>query len=381
MDILLITWNFPPKVGGLENVIYNIWIRLRRAHTVFTITAYSEQKDETLDRVYRPFLPQVSFYILYAFVRGAVILASKKIDIIFAGSSLTSSVAVILGKLFRKKVVTHVFGLDVIYPCAFYQFLVRTFLPENDAIISISNPARDELIRRKTPAGKIKIIHPGIDTGLFNKNLNQEKLKEKYGVADKLVLLSVCRLARRKGIAEFISNSLPEIIRQLPDVIYAVAGENPKASLAHHKDDYLKEIEETVNSKSLQGSIKLFGGVDQQTLVELYNLCDLFLLPVIPLKNEVEGFGVTFIEANAAGKPAISTNIGGIPEAIEHGKSGIIVEAGDFTAFAKETISLLKDSSKRQEMGAYAKNRAIKEFDWDIVIRDYLKLFEQLHKG
>lgn len=381
MNILLITWNFPPKVGGLENVIYNVWRGLCSFHTVFTITAHSKQKDETLDKVYRPFLPQLPFYMLYAFIKGAVILARKKIDVIFAGSALTSCIAVTLGRIFGKKVITHVFGLDVIYPSPAYQFLVRAFLPRNDAIISISRPAKDELIKRNTPSEKIWIIHPGIDTGLFNKDFSQERLKEKYGFANKLVLLSVCRLAKRKGIAEFISNSLPKIIKQAPEVMYAVVGQNPKESLAHHKDDYLKEIEKAINNKGLKNNVKLFGNVEQEVLIELYYLCDLFLLPVIPFKNDVEGFGVTFIEANAAGKPVIGTNIGGIPEAIENGKSGIVVEPGDFEALSKEIISLLKDKSKRQEIGNYAKNRAVDKFDWDIVIRDYLKLLEALTQG
>lgn len=380
MNVLLVTWNFPPKVGGLENVIYNVWKGLSKQNTVFTITAHSKQRQEVSDKLYRPPFPGLGLYMAYCFIRGAFILMSKKIEVIFAGSALTSCIAVTLGKIFRKKVVTHVFGLDVIYPSPAYQLLVRAFLPANDAIISISNPAKDELIKRNTPPEKIWIIHPGIETNLFNKDFNQEKLKEKYGFANKLVLLSVCRLAKRKGIAEFIKISLPRIIKDVPEIVYAVVGDNPKQSLAH-KDDVMKEIKGIIRDNGLGGYIKLFGSVSEEALIELYNLCDLFLLPVIPSKNDVEGFGVTFIEANAAGKPVIGTNTGGIPEAVEDGKSGIIVEPADYEALSNEVISLLKDPSKRREMGAYARKRAVEKFDWDTVIKDYLKLFETLAQG
>lgn len=364
----------------MENVIYNVWKRLSASHTVYTITAYSKQKEESLDKVCRSSFPSLPFYMLYAFVKGAAVLRNKKIDVIFAGSALTSCIAVTLGKIFRKKVVTHVYGLDVIYPSLPYQFLIRAFLPKNDAIISISQPAKIELIKRGTQPEKIFIIHPGIDAALFKKELNQGELKEKYGLKNKLVLLSVCRLAKRKGIAEFINNSLPQIVKQTPEIIYAVVGDNPKESLVH-KDNVREEIKEVIRDKGLEKYIKLFGNVDQQSLIDLYYLCDLFLLPVIPSKNDIEGFGVTFIEANAAGKAVIGTRTGGIPEAIEDKRSGIMVEPGDFEALSKEIASLLKDPARMQEMGNYGKTRATEKFGWDIVIRDYLKLFETITQG
>lgn len=377
MNILLITWNFPPKVGGLENVIYNIWKGLSRNYKVYTVTAYSKDKKESLEGVHRSPLAPMPFYMFYAFFKGVSILRRNNIDVIFAGSALTSCVAVILGKIFRKKVVTHVYGLDVIYPALAYQFLIRTFLPKNDAVISISQPAKDELIKRGTSAEKIFIIHPGIDAALFKKELDQAGLKDKFGLKDKIVILSVCRLAKRKGIADFINNSLLEIIKQAPEVVYAVVGDNPRESLVH-KDNAMKEIKEAVKDKGLEGRVKLFGNVDQQTLVELYFLCDLFLLPIIPHKFDIEGFGVTFIEANAAGKPVIGTRIGGIPEAIEDGRSGILTEAGNFKELSEKIISLLNDSARMREMGNYGRVRALERFDWDTVIKDYLKLFETL---
>ena len=106
MNILFITWNFPPKVGGLENVVYNIWKGLNKSYKVYTITAYSKDKKEPGNGVYRSPLASMPFYMLYALFKGVSILRRNNIDVIFAGSALTSCVAVILGKIFGKKTVT-----------------------------------------------------------------------------------------------------------------------------------------------------------------------------------------------------------------------------------------------------------------------------------
>jgi glycosyltransferase involved in cell wall biosynthesis len=82
------------------------------------------------------------------------------------------------------------------------------------------------------------------------------------------------------------------------------------------------------------------------------------------------------LEAAAAGKPVVATRVGGIPDAIEDGKSGILVNAGDYEGFTQTLISLLLDAQKRAVMGAYAKVRVTEQFSWQRIVRQYEKTLE-----
>ena len=65
-------------------------------------------------------------------------------------------------------------------------------------------------------------------------------------------------------------------------------------------------------------------------MVKVYNLCDVVVLPILQMKDDVEGFGIVALEAAAAAKPVVATNVGGVPDAVENGKSGIVVAPGNY---------------------------------------------------
>jgi len=191
-------------------------------------------------------------------------------------------------------------------------------------------------------------------------------------------LLSVGRLAKRKGIFEFISKSLPSIVREFPEVIYIVMGGNPKKSLVH-KEDLLNKIKKEIIIKNLQDNVKLLGEVDKKTLIiDYYNISDILILPVIPIEEDMEGFGVVFLEAGACGKPVIGTNTGGIPDAVDRGKSGILIEPTKnfHKDLARSIIYLLKNPNLMKKIGDYGKRRVKENFDWPIIAKKYNKIFK-----
>ncbi len=377
MNILLFAWNFPPKTGGLESVVYNLYSRLKNKHALFTVTIHNAKLSSPGERIYRSCFSIFPLYLIYALIKGAWIIHKENVEVIFSASGATAVAAVILGRVFKKKVITHVFGLDVIYPNKIYQWLVRKFLVKSNAVISICNFTKNELVKRGMPPEAVHIIHPGIDETFFKNEFSKISLKEKYGFLNRPVLLSACRLAKRKGIPEFIDNSLVQIVKEIPDIVYLIAGDNPKDSLSH-REDVASQIKDVICKNSLGYNVKFFGKVSGLTLRELYCLSDIFILPVIDIPGDVEGFGLTFIEANAYGCPAIGTRAGGIPEAIEDGKSGIIVDPGDYTGFTKAVISLVGDRPKYEQLSSYALKRARTDFNWDNIILKYDSLIRMI---
>ena len=212
---------------------------------------------------------------------------------------------------------------------------------------------------------------------MYDLKTQTERLKRDYSLSDQHIILSVGRLAKRKGILEFIRYAMPIITRAVPDTVFVVAGGNPTDALAH-KEDMHSLIEAEVAKQGSETHVRLMGRVDQHTLIELYHLCDLFVLPAIPVVGDMEGFGIVVIEAGAAGKPVVATRVGGIVDAVEDGRSGILVEPGDYHALASEIISLLRDPERRQQMGAYGRRRAQEQFDWDVIGKRHIELFSEV---
>ena len=169
-------------------------------------------------------------------------------------------------------------------------------------------------------------------------------------------VLFVGRLAPRKGVKEFVQRSLPAIVQQIPRVQFVIAGDNPAHSLTHAgdlKQDLLAEIAKL----NLSDHVRFMGAVDDETLAGLYRECDVVVLPVLSSKSDVEGFGIVLIEAAAAGKPVVATRAGGIPDAVEDGATGFLVEAGDYTAFTEALNKLLSDPLLALEMGTRGQSR------------------------
>jgi phosphatidylinositol alpha-1,6-mannosyltransferase len=122
---------------------------------------------------------------------------------------------------------------------------------------------------------------------------------------------------------------------------------------------------------SLQNYIRLLGSLNDDEVIELYQACDVFVLPALATTDDVEGFGIVLLEAAAAGKVVVATRVGGIPDAVEDGKSGILVEAGDHAALQREIIDLLRDDCRRLDMAAHARERVMKQFSWNRIFERY----------
>ena len=181
-------------------------------------------------------------------------------------------------------------------------------------------------------------------------------------------------------MAEFIEHALPRIVTSCQDVMFLVVGDNPQQSLAH-KDNVEARIVEIIDRLGLAAYVSLLGRLSRNDLVELFHACDIFLLPAIPVEGDMEGFGIVLIEAAAAGKPVISTSVGGIPDAVIDGMTGLLVQPEAWDEFADAVLHLIEDKSKRQQFGQASRQRAKNELDWEVVSKHYRSALEAVING
>jgi phosphatidylinositol alpha-1,6-mannosyltransferase len=377
MELLIVTWNYPPRCGGIENVMANLAAGLARHHSVTVITAHVQNRPADETNVFRAPLPGLLAFAIYALWRGVLqLLRNPAIQVVFGGSALVAPLVRLLAWLFGRKAVIQVHGLDVIYENWLYQQLCARRLKSCDQVIANSAFTKTLAEEKAVPANSVEVIPPGVDSGRFAGQGNT-KTAEMLGVAGKKVILFVGRLAKRKGLREFIEGSLPRIVENIPDTCLVVVGANPVSSLAH-RDDAAGEIRAEIARQGLGDHVRLLGAKADDALIQLYQACDLVVLPALDNCDDVEGFGIVLLEAAAAGKPSVATRVGGIPDAIQDRLSGVLVAANDSCAMADAVIDLLSDKSKRQQMGERARRRAQEEFSWDRIVRRYEATFRSL---
>jgi phosphatidyl-myo-inositol dimannoside synthase len=376
MDILVITWNYPPRRGGIENLIGSLCAELQKQHSVHVITAHTRLSMSGEENVFRAPLPGLVPFALYALWRGAVLLArNQRIDVIFGGSVLVTPLALILARLFGRRVILQAHGLDIIYRNFFYRQLCVRWLKRCDNLIANSRYTARLGQLKGVPSERIVVIPPGVEERHFSTPADGVVAKEAWGIKDRKIILFVGRLARRKGVKEFIENSFVDIVRAVPQALFLIVGGNPTESLIH-RDDMISKIDRVVSKLRFKDHVRLLGSTNDDELIGLYQACELAVLPALDLEDDVEGFGIVALEAAAAGKPVVATRVGGIPDAVEDGKSGILVEPTDYGQLSQAVISLLHNHESCLSMGRFGKCRATKEFSWSRICRRYEGVFD-----
>ena len=284
-------------------------------------------------------------------------------------------VVLLLARLFGRKAVVQAHGLDLIYRSVLYQALCVRWIKRCDRLIANSSFTRSLAIQAGAESERITVVPPGVDPERYLFAENVETINKKLELGGKKVILFVGRLARRKGVKEFIRNSLPEIIREVPNTCFVVVGDNPSESLTH-RDNVLGEIKKTISETGLQDRVRPVGALHDTDVIKLYQACDVVILPALPTQDDVEGFGIVLLEAAAAGKPTVATRVGGIPDAMENGKSGILVEPDDYHSLSQAVISLLKNRGKSMAMGEFGQRRVREQFAWSRVSALYEAAFD-----
>lgn len=377
--ILIITWNFPPTVGGIENLIAEIHTTLKKQHDVTVITA-GVHPGEDEPGVVRVPSSNVLLFMFKSFFVSLKLLVREKYDLILAGSLLINPIAIVCGAIYRTPVISMSYGLDIIYSNPLYQLFIRSVWNRAMAIVAISENSRELLLERGVKPDKPFLIHPGLSRKFverIDEATSPEKIREEYGIGRRPCLVSVGRLTKRKGIYPFVTECMPRILENVPDCVLLIVGDDPSQALVH-KEGEMSLVREAVIEKGLEDHVIFSGKISDADLMGVYGAGDLFVFPVIEVPNDVEGFGMVAIEAAVFGKPSVASRIGGIPDAVEDGVAGILVEPGDYDAFARSVVRLLKDDGLRTELGHRAKARTLSQFNWDVLGERWDNLIENV---
>jgi phosphatidylinositol alpha-1,6-mannosyltransferase len=283
-------------------------------------------------------------------------------QIIYSGSGVTAPAALMAARAIGGRAVCFLHGLDIVADHPVYR---RIFLPairRVDRIIVNSRHTAGLAQAAGVSADKINIINPGVELPAWHVRAKaRQRFRDRLGLGVRPVLLAAGRLTQRKGLAEFISNALPEICRQVPDVLLLVIGSEATSALKH-RDGIEDGIRVAIHESGLSSHINMLGSVGDECLSDAYFASDAMVFPVLDLPGDVEGFGMVAVEAAAHGLPTVAFAVGGVPDAVANGKSGWLVPSGDYGAFIRRTLALLTLPEKAK--GAEVCRCHAERFEW-----------------
>ncbi len=236
----------------------------------------------------------------------------------------------------------------------------RLALQKADRVLANSRYTADLVKQCGVEEDRIAIVHPGCDAKEFRpirvSSDDRQALLGRHAASK--VILTVGRLVRRKGQDKVI-RALPRILEGQPATCYLVAGDGPEKQA-------LAELSERVG---VADKVIFLEQIDNTALLKLYNLCDVFAMPSREdiAAQDVEGFGIVYLEANACGKPVIGGRSGGMADAIVDGVTGMLVPHEDHEALAVAISRLLGDEALNRRMGDQGRDRVVREFSWQFI--------------
>jgi glycosyltransferase involved in cell wall biosynthesis len=241
----------------------------------------------------------------------------------------------------------------------YYSSLGLCTLLASDCVIAPTKAYKTKLTEMHVSANKIQVLPYGIDLRKFQ-NIDGAIFREKYGCTCSTLLLSVGRLNYQKGF-QYLIYALPEIIKEIPDVKLVIVGEGEQLP-------YLKFLAQKLGVDKF---VIFTGAIPQVEIPIAYAACDLFVLPSL-----FESFGISLIEAQAAGKPVVSTRTGGTPEALLDGKTGLLVDVANPKHLGLAIIHILADRNLAVSMGREGHNFVKERYNVVQSISKMISLYE-----
>jgi phosphatidylinositol alpha-1,6-mannosyltransferase len=359
---LLVTNDYPPKVGGIQSYLWEYWRRFPPGRTsVLTIDQAGAREfdaaaphaiERERARMLLPTRGLVARVRQLARERGAsLVVLDPALPVGLVGPKLGLPYAVVL----------HGAEVTVAARLPVTSQLLRRVLVGADLVIAAGGYPADEARRLAgEDLPEVAIAPPGVDVRRFHPLVAAEigSVRRRFGLPETgRLVVSVSRLVPRKGMDVLIEASA-SLAAERPDLVVAIAGAGRDArrlaSLARRLDAPVRFLG-PVNDEDLPG---LVGAADVAAVLCRTRWGGL----------EQEGFGIVFLEAAAAGVPQVAGRSGGSHDAVVDGVTGLVVDRpGDVAVATKALAELLDDEGRRLRLGAAARRRACAEFDYDVL--------------
>jgi glycosyltransferase involved in cell wall biosynthesis len=310
-------------------------------------------------------LMQPPFFLLAELSCAFWIAQKRKFDLVHAHWSIPQGfIGLFLKRLGGIPCVTSLHGSDVYgLGAALLRGLNRRVILGSDACTANSR-ATAAVAHRVSGRKDISVIPMGVNVDFFKSAHSWTNNGPN--------ILYAGRLIEVKGV-QYLIEALPRVLEMHPRAKLIIVGSGPLKS----------RLLELSGRLHLQNQVQFIDDVPQEELVRYYSMADVFVLPsVITDEGETEGFGVVLLEAMACGVPVIGSAIGGIPDIIEDGETGLLAQQKNPGDLAEKINRALADKELHQRLSRRGHDFVKERFSWPLIAKKYLEVFTSvLEKG
>lgn len=391
--VCFVSPEYLPLSGGTGAYVYYLSNELvKRGNSIYIVTGYDESADVKVNEQLHVFFlktPKTPIVKSFLFAGSAFRKLNKirdacSTDITHANLPLVPSFAVPEG--FGKTLISTVHSTwkgeaeaikgepysrlnpNEKFMVSFNWFL-RIFeekmLERSNKIIAVSDFTRRELLQYyKVKEEKIRVIHNGVDVNKFKPASDKRKAKEELGLnPEDIAILSVGRLYARKGLFTLIE-SMPAVVRRFRNAKFVISGKG--------QSNEMKKLIAHAEKLGIRDNIIFTGYFPDEKLPKLYQAADVFAFSTF-----YENLPFAVLEALSTGLPVVTTYVGGIPEMIDSGKNGFLVQPFNAKALSDRVLYFLEHPAEADEMGFLARKIILERFDWRFIVKKVLKVYEE----
>ena len=378
MKILMLTWEYPPRVvGGISRVVYDLSHRLIKDGHEVTVVTYRDGEipyfeDDKGVKVYRvdnfminpnnfiDWIMQMNFAMISK--ASKIIGEEGKFDIIHAHDWLVAYAAKTIKESYGIPIVSTIHATEAGRNSGIHDEVQRyindtewMLTYESTEVIVNSNYMKSELQRLfGLPFEKINVDPNGVNTSAFTGVERDYEFRRRYAMDNEKIILFMGRLVYEKGV-QYLISAMPKILSRYHDAKLVIAG----------KGGMMNELREQVRALGIENKVYFAGYLNGKDVQKMYKAADISVFP-----STYEPFGIVALEAMLAENPIVVSDIGGLNEIVQHRENGMKSYAGNPNSIADSILELLFDYQLGANIVKKAKQKVKNDYNWNKIAQD-----------
>lgn len=378
MKILMLTWEYPPRVvGGIARVVHDLSHRLIKDGHEVTVVTYKEGNVEDFEddngvKVYRvnnyminpnnfiDWIMQLNFNLISKATE--IINKEGPFDVIHAHDWLVAYAAKTLKDSFKTPIIATIHATEAGRNSGIHDEVQRyindtewMLTYESTEVIVNSNYMKSELQRLfGLPYEKINVVPNGVNLNLYNGVEKDYNFRRQYAADNEKIILYVGRLVYEKGIQNLIA-AMPKVLNGYHDSKLIIAG----------KGGMIDELRDEVRRLNIENKVYFTGYLNLDQVTKMYKCADVAVFP-----STYEPFGVVALEGMLSGTPVVVSDVGGLNEIVQHRENGMKSYAGNPNSIADSILELLYNPGLGAEVSRAAKAKVKAQYNWNKIAQD-----------
>jgi len=358
---LLITNDFPPRPGGIQQFVHNLAVRQPAGSVVVYASTWKGAAAFDAEQPFEVIREQTGVLLPTPAVarRAAELARAYECDRVWFGAA--APLGLLAEGLRRRAGVERAVALTHGHEIGWAALpgarqLLRRIARGNDVVTYLGDYQRTRLDRALHGLTALQRLAPGVDVEAFHPGVDGSVVRKRYGLSDRPVVVCVSRLVPRKG-QDMLIRALPALRRRVPGAALLLVSGGP----------YRPKLARLAREQGVEADVVFTGSVPWAELPEHYAAGDVYAMPCRTRAAglDVEGLGIVYLEASATGLPVVGGDSGGAPDAVREGETGHVVAGHDLDALTARLTDLLTDPARARAMGAAGRAWVEREWRWE----------------